>query len=77
MTQFYSTKEVARLLEIKPDTLSRAIWQDRVKSPQKSPGGQFLWTDSDIEKAAWALNRGREFKLWLQADKKGGSKCLI
>ena len=55
MNQFYSTRQVAGLLHIKPDTLSKAIWQGRVKSPQKSPSGQFLWTKSNIEHASWVL----------------------
>jgi len=57
MATFYSTRQVAELLKIKPDTLSKAIWQGRVRAPQKSPGGQFLWTSEDITRAGWVLLR--------------------
>ncbi len=55
MTQFYSTRQVAGLLGIKPDTLQKAIWQNRVIPPTKSPSGSYLWTLSDIERASWVL----------------------
>ena len=55
MTQFYSTPQVAGLLDIKPDTLQKAIWQQRVKAPMKGPSGQYLWTLQDIEHASWVL----------------------
>lgn len=57
MTQFYSTRQVAGLLDIKPDTLQKAIWQGRVNPPSKSPSGNYLWTIEDIERASWALLR--------------------
>ena len=55
--RFYSTREVAGLLEIKPDTLAKAIWQGRVNPPMKGPSGQYLWTLRDIERASWVLLR--------------------
>ena len=55
MESFYSTPQVAGLLDIKPDTLQKAIWQGRVKPPMKGPSGQYLWTLRDIEHACWAL----------------------
>jgi hypothetical protein len=55
MNQFYSTRQVAGLLNLKPDTLQKAIWQNRVKPPMKGPSGQYLWMLSDIERASWAL----------------------
>ena len=55
MTQFYSTRQVAGLLNIKPDTLAKAIWQRRVNAPVKGPSGQYLWTLRDIEHASWVL----------------------
>jgi|GEM_PF-1476069 len=51
----YSTRQVAAMLEIRPDALSRAIWVNRIHSPQKSPSGDFLWTDADIQHASWVL----------------------
>ena len=62
MNQFYSTPQVAGLLDIKPDTLQKAIWQNRVTPPLKSPGGQYLWTLKDIESAAWALGKYKQFE---------------
>ena len=55
MNQFYSTRQVARLLAIKPDTLQKAIWQRRVRPPEKGPSGQYLWTLRDIEHASLVL----------------------
>ncbi len=55
MTQFYSTRQVARFLRIKPDTLQKAIWQGRVDPPAKSPSGNFLWTEADIDRTSWVL----------------------
>ena len=57
MVKFYSTREVAGILDVKPDTLQKAIWQRRVEAPQKVPGGAYGWTEKDIEKASWVLNR--------------------
>ena len=55
METFYSTRQVAGLLNIKPDTLAKAIWQERVNAPAKGPSGQYLWTLRDIEHASWVL----------------------
>lgn len=62
MTQFYSTRQVARLLGIKIDTLQKAVWLGRVDPPDKSPSGNFLWTIADLERASWVLLR-RAFDL--------------
>lgn len=64
MNQFFSTRQVAEILGVKPDTLSKAIWTGRLKSPLKSPSGSYLWTKQDIEKAAWALHQWNEYKTW-------------
>lgn len=53
--QFYGTRQVAKILNIRPHTLTAAIWNGRVDPPQKSPGGEFLWTEEDIERASWIL----------------------
>ncbi len=55
MEHFNSTPQAAELLGIKPDTLQKAIWQRRVKPPEKGPSGQYLWTLRDIEHASWIL----------------------
>lgn len=53
--QFYSTRQVARLLGIPPARLTKAIWDDRVSPPAKGPAGNFLWTLQDVQKVSWAL----------------------
>ncbi len=57
MQNFYSTRETANRLKMRADTLVRAVWQGTVTPPAKSPSGAYLWTDSDIEAAAFALHR--------------------
>ena len=52
---FYGTKQVAAMLKIRPQTITTAIWNNRIDPPQKSPSGQFLWTLHDVERASWAL----------------------
>ena len=55
MKKYYSTREVAQLLEIKPDRLQKAIWNGNVDAPTKSPSGGYLWTIDDIGQASWIL----------------------
>jgi len=57
MEKVYSTKQVAHFLKVKPDTLCRAVWQDKVDAPEKMPGGAFGWTKNDINRASWVLRR--------------------
>ena len=52
---YRSTREVARLLGVNPSRLARAIWDGRLDPPAKAPGGAFLWTNEDIERASWLL----------------------
>jgi len=52
---FWSTREVARLLGVSVGLLTKAVWCGRVDPPEKSPSGNFLWTENDIERASWAL----------------------
>lgn len=66
MTRFYSTRQVAGFLVIKPDTLQKAIWQLRVEAPQKGPSGNYLWTTKDIERAAWILRCYNRYTEWRQ-----------
>jgi len=56
---YRSTREVARMLGVNPSRLARALWDGRLVPPTKAPGGAFLWTDEDIERASWLL-RGRD-----------------
>jgi hypothetical protein len=53
---FFNTRQVAKILGVRPDNLSRALWAGRVDPPQKSPSGHFLWTNEDIARASWVLN---------------------
>jgi hypothetical protein len=50
-----STRDVARLLRIGVSRLARAVWEGRIDPPAKGPGGAYLWTRRDIERASWAL----------------------
>lgn len=54
---FKSTRSVAALLNVRPGTLTRAVWEGRVKAPSKAPDGSFLWLPEDIQRASWALRR--------------------
>ena len=63
MQNFSSTKQVAKVLGVKPDLLSKAIWLVRVKAPVKGPGGAYLWTGKDIESAAWALGKSEQIHI--------------
>jgi len=54
---FRSTREVARLLGIGVSRLARAVWEGRVDPPVKGPGGAYLWTRRDVERASWVLRR--------------------
>lgn len=55
MQHFHSTKEVAERLGVRVARLSRAIYEDRVDAPARGPGGRFLWTEADVERASWQL----------------------
>ena len=46
---YRSTREVAKLLGLKPGTFAHAIWEGRVRAPAKSPSGAYLWTDDDVQ----------------------------
>jgi len=52
---FWSTREVARLLGVSVALLTKATWSGRVRPPQKSPSGNFLWTEADIQHASWVI----------------------
>jgi len=55
MSEFYGTREAARLLGMSPTALTRAVWDYRVNAPQKSPSGAYLWTVGDLNNASWRL----------------------
>jgi len=52
---YRSTREVAKLLGLNPSRLARAVWDGRLTPPGKAPGGAFLWTAEDVERASWLL----------------------
>lgn len=55
---YLSTREVARRLGVSVGLLTRAVWCGRVDPPAKSPSGNFLWTQADVERASWVLLPG-------------------
>ena len=55
MADYRSTRDVARMLGVNPSRLARAVWDGRLDPPMKAPGGAFLWTSEDIERASWLL----------------------
>ena len=57
MSEFFSTRQAAARLGIRPSALYMAVWNTRLDPPAKSPDGAFLWTQADIEHACWALRR--------------------
>ena len=55
MSGIRSTRQVARLLGVNPNRISRAVWEGRIEQPEKGPGGAFFWTEADVRRAAWVL----------------------
>jgi len=54
--KIYSTKQVAAMLGgMKISTLSGMVWAGRIPAPAKSPSGDYLWQDEDVETAARIL----------------------
>ena len=68
---YRSTREVARLLELNPSRLARAIWDGRLTPPAKAPGGAFLWTAEDVERASWLLRRRDASDILMKAQEVG------
>jgi len=65
--EFYSTREVARIINVNVAALSHAVWDGRIEPPARSPSGSFLWTRQDIQRASSALRRradqcGKEYR---------------
>ncbi len=50
-----STIQVAKLLDVPIHALHQAITNNRMRPPDKGPGGNFIWTTEDIERASWAI----------------------
>lgn len=51
-----STREAARLLDVKPSRLAKAVWDGRITPPPKGPGGVFAWNDLVIQEASMVLH---------------------
>jgi len=51
------TREAAKRLGVRPGTLTRAVWENRLQQPQKAPGGAYVWSEADLRQAAWVLLR--------------------
>lgn len=56
MVDFCTTREVARILEVKPATLRKMISDNRLIAPSKF-GLILAWTQEDISRAAKLLGR--------------------
>jgi hypothetical protein len=55
---YYSTSQVARMSGLNPNGISREIWNGWLDPPQQqSPKQMFLWTDKDVHRAPWVLQR--------------------
>jgi hypothetical protein len=50
----FSTREVAMMMGLKIPTLNKALYENRIKMPQKV-GKAYRWTFDDIESASWTL----------------------
>lgn len=50
-----STVEAAFVLNLRPGTLARAVWDGRVGAPAKGPGGAYHWSRDDLVRASWRL----------------------
>ena len=51
------TRQAAKVLGVKPTTLSRAVWDGRLQQPVRAPGGAFIWSDEDLRRAAWVMRK--------------------
>jgi excisionase family DNA binding protein len=72
-----NTCQVARLLGVSVSLLAKAVWCGRVDPPQKSPSGNFLWTEPDIDRASWVLHRRSFDRRQAAADGSGGRLVCI
>ena len=51
------TKTAAEILGVRPGTLLRAVWENRLKEPARGLGRAFIWSDEELRRAAWLLRR--------------------
>lgn len=52
---FKSTREVGAILGVRPNRISKAIWEGRLDPPLRGPSGAFLWKEADIRRSSWVL----------------------
>jgi len=50
-----ATRKAAKILGVSTSRLVRAIWDEQFKSPNKGPGGNYLWTRQDVNRASMVL----------------------
>jgi hypothetical protein len=67
------TRQAAKLLGVRPGTLTRAVWEGRIQSPTKGPGNAFVWSDDDLRRASWVLLR-RDYKAEPLQDREGAGQ---
>ena len=53
--EFVGTRQAAKRLRVNPAALSKAVWEGRVEEPLRGPGNVRLWSEEDLQKAAWAM----------------------
>jgi hypothetical protein len=46
------TRQVAALLGVNPKLIQSAVWDGRIPQPERVPGGAYVWTPADIDRAA-------------------------
>ena len=57
MDCFFSTKRVAKAMGLNISRLSKAVWEGRLPEPTRGPGGVFLWSLEDAQRASWYFNK--------------------
>lgn len=55
-----STKEVAKMFGMRPSTIHVGIYNGRFSAPRKTARGQYVWSESDIEKISKILGQANE-----------------
>ncbi len=61
--RIYSTGEVARMLGLRRYQLSYLLETGRVEEPEQRVAGKRVWTASDVERAAAAIEEHRDTSL--------------
>lgn len=64
------TRQAAAIIGVRPSTLAKAIWDNRLAPPSRGPGGAYIWTEADLRRAARVM-LGRDMDESLIAQKEG------